>query len=801
MRIQRRQLLGIGLTSLATLNLEIVLTRVFSVTMWYHFAFLSISLALMGSAIAGAVLYFFPRLTRPDVAQRWIRRLALALILSVPVTFLLYLQIPLQIDQLRGGFPALQVFWLLLIYLDLTVPFLLSGLILSLTISTWSEQAGQVYWADLTGAALGCLGSILTLEVLGGVGAVVIVGAIAGLAGWVFTWGHRREQALALLATLLVIALVWGNARQGWLTISVDKTGGEEPPRLYERWNTHSRVTVYEVSRYPFLWSVSTRLWDKIVEEGHYLYHALLLIDAMAGTPVQEFRGDLSEVEFLTYDQTSFVYHLLDGPRTLVIGPGGGRDVLAALVAGAPHVTAVEINPAVVAAVRGPFAEFTHHLYDRPDVTVAVADARGYITRSPDRYDVIQASLIDTVAAGSSGAFALSENSLYTTEAFQTYYDHLTDRGILTISRWYRPGDPAEMLRLVSTGMAGWVRAGVADPRRYVAVVTHPKPGETSAWLATALFKRAPFTPQEVAELEAQAAELDLAILYAPGLPVQEKVGEFIAAEDHAAEVAAYPLDVSPATDDRPFFFNMVLFGDLFDPSLMTAGGHRIGRQTIMFLALVLAVTAVLGVLFILLPLWLASRRRGLARPPLGLLIYFSALGAAFMLVEIPTIQRLTVYLGRPIYSLAVVLFSLLLSSGMGGLYTSRRPEALSRRMRWLFPLLVALIALHAAAGAWLLLLTIGWSLLARLAVTIALLVPLGFLMGMPFPQAMRWAGEHRPGVVPWLWGINGVTSVLGSALSTALAIHTGFRVVLLVAAGLYGVAGAALAQQVRSTD
>lgn len=784
---------------MSTLTLEVVLTRIFSVTTWYHFAFLAISLALMGSATAGVVLYFLPRQAQPERAQRWVGLAALGLALSVPVTLLLYLRIPFQVNLGRTEVPLQQIPWLVLVYLDLMVPFFLSGLILALVLSGWPEQAGRMYWADLSGAAVGCLFSIVALETLGGAGAVLAAGTVAALAGLALVWGMGRRQALAVLVVLGMAGLVWSNARLDWVTITANKAGGEEPPRLYESWNAHSRVTVYDVTYYPFFWSVDAAHWDQTVQEGGALAHALLLIDAIAGTPIQEFHGELSQVAFLRYDLTSFVYHLVDLPSTLVIGPGGGRDVLAALASGAPHVTAVEVNPAVIAAVRGPFAEFAGFLYDRPDVTTAVADARGYIARSPERYDVIQASLIDTWAAGGSGAFALSENSLYTVEAFRTYFDHLSDRGILSISRWYLTERPAETLRLVSTGMAGWASAGVADPRQHVAVVARPNvPGEHEG-LATTLFRRTPFTPQETADLVQQAEDLGFSVIYAPGLPPHDEVGAFIASDDHAASVAAYPLDISPATDDRPFFFNLVRFGDLLDASLSTSGVWQTSMEAILILAAVLVFTTLIGLLFVLLPLWLGARRRGLARPSGGLLAYFGTLGVAFMLVEIPTIQRLTVYLGRPAYSLAVVLFSLLLSSGVGSLWSGRRPgDQLPRRLRSLFPSVAVLVAVHAIAGVWLLQHTIGWPLAARLAVTVTLLAPLGFLMGMPFPLGMRWAGTRRPGVVPWLWAINGVTSVLGSALAIALAIHLGLRLVLLIAAGLYGLAGVLLARETR---
>jgi SAM-dependent methyltransferase len=795
MSLDRRQLLGIFLTSLASLTLEVVLTRIFSVTMWYHFAFFAISLALMGSAVAGVVLYFFPALAKPERARRWIGFAALTLALSVPIAFLIYLRIPFQVNLNRFSLSAGQLWWLILIYIDLTLPFFLSGAILSLALSAWSEHAGKVYWADLSGAALGCLFSILVLDTLGGAGAVLAVASVAALAGLVLMIekGQWMRWIPALVVFLALVGVTWGNARQNWIAITVNKTGGEEPERLYERWNAYSRVTVYPDRPWPHTWGLSSQF------DGNYLGHKLMLIDGIAGTPIQEFHGDFDEVNFLQYDLPSFVYHLMDEPDVMVIGPGGGRDVLAALASGAVHVTAVEVNPAVIEAVTGPFAEYAGHVYARPDVTVAVNDARGYIARSPQPYDVIQASLIDTWAAGGSGAFALSENSLYTVDAFRDYYDHLTDDGILTISRWYLPERPAETLRLLSTGVAALEQMGIENPEECVAVVSLPTPQISTEGLSTVLFKRMPFTDDELARIRQVAEELDFALLWLPGESPTEEVGRFMAHEDRAAFIAHYPLDISPATDDRPFFFNLVQFGDLLDSSLSASGVYRTSMEAIVILGAVLGITTLIGALFVLVPLWLGTRRRGLPYPPAGVLAYFAALGVGFMLVEVPTIQRLTVYLGRPVYSLAIVLFSLLLFSALGSLWIGRQSDKTpGRYLIGVFGILVALVVIQAVAVPPLLRATVGWSLAARLATTVVILAPMGFLMGMPFPFGTRWVGTRRPGVVPWLWGINGVTSVLGSALGTAMAIHFGFRIVLLVAAGVYALAGALIVRTVR---
>ncbi len=790
---------------MGALALEVVLTRIFSVTMWYHFAFLAISMALMGSAVAGVLLYFFPRLTTPDAAQKWIGRASIALAVAVPAIFLIYLRIPFRpvLMNRDGAFSFEQLGWLALIYVLLSIPFFLSGSVLALSLAGWPNDAGRIYAADLIGAALGCVISIVALANLGGVNALFLLSLLLALAAAAFIYGRRHWAIVAGLVVLITGGLLVSNLASPWVRIVVNKAGGEEPPITYEKWNVHSRVTVYEPDVFPFFWGISPEKWEETIAAGGRWEHALLLIDAVAGTPIQSFDGDLESVQFLRNDLTAIPYHLIDDPVTMVIGPGGGRDVLAALVSGAPHVTAVEVNPAIIEAVKGPFAEFAGHLYDRPDVEVVVADARGYIDRSDGGYDLIQASLIDTWAAGGSGAFALSENSLYTKEAFTSYYEHLSDDGILSISRWYLPERPAETLRLVTTGLAGWEATGVLDGREHIAVVAmlDPTRAQTEG-LSTTLFKREPFTPQDVARLQEVAADYGFRVIYAPGLEPFEEVGAFITDPDHQAFIDAYPLDISPATDNRPFFFNLILLGDLLDPDLSGSGVYRTSMEAIYILFAVIGITAALSALFILVPLWLGARRRNLARPSTTTLAYFGALGMAFMMVEIPTMQKLTVYLGQPIYSLAVVLFSLLLFSGLGSWWSGRwDSDRIAAGMRLVFPALLVFLVIHAALSSAVLERTLQFGLPARLLIAVLLLSVLGFMMGIPFPVGIRAAGRRQSSVVPWLWGINGVTSVFGSAVATALSIHIGFRLTLVIATLVYTSAALLFLNMIRSTE
>ncbi len=779
-------LLGISLVSAAVLMLEVTLTRIFSVTMWYHLAFMSISLALMGGAMAGVYVYLFGhRLSTERLGQQltWLTILFSA---SIVVCFYIYLRIPFDAMTTVPQLQPEGVRSLALIYFDLAVPFFFGGACLSLAISRWSAVAGRVYFADLIGAAVGCWLSVVMLNALGGPGAVLSAAVLAALAALAFSRAFRLRfwplTVLWLAASLGVVG--WGGNSGAFHVVST-KIGEIEQATVYERWNSFSRVTVHEHwTPFPFGWGLSEIHQEPDI--GHYL----VLIDAAAGTPIQRFDGDLSAVQFLRDDVTSMAYYLRPNASVLIIGPGGGRDVLTGLVFGARRIVGVEINPAIVGAVRGEFADYAGHVYDQPGVSIYVDDARGFIARSKEQYDIIQASLIDTWAAASANAFALSENSLYTVEAFQDYFDHLTPDGVLSVSRWLFSSQPAETLRLVNLGLVSWQRQGVADPTQHLAVVIIPKSYLAPEAMATVLLKRTPFTADEVATLQREAERLHFVVLYAPGVEASNPVADFVRAADREAVVRGYAVDISPTTDDRPFFFNLARFGDVLNASWEESTVYRNSAQAIRILTMVLGVSGVMVALFIIGPLVILKRETLRGEGWAARLVYFAALGLAFMLVEIPVVQRLTIYLGHPIYALVVVLSSLLLAGGVGSLFTGRVAVGDAPRfLTWLLPALGAVILAHVLIVPWLLAITQPWLLVARIALSAGLIAPLGVLMGQPFPLGLKWTGAAAPDAVPWMWGVNGAASVMGAVLAMAVALHLGFRVTLLT--GLLCYAGA----------
>ena len=773
-----RLLTGIGCVSAAALLLEVTLTRVFSLTMWYHFAFVSVSLALLGSAASGVFLYLRQRSFPGHLLNVQLPLVATLFSLAILVCFVAQLGIPFQPNKsLAGGMNVL------LIYAILAVPFFLGGMCISLALTHLSQQIGRLYFADLSGAALGCLLALPALATLGAPGAVIAIALLAAAGALLFAsteqpiWMRRFTVGWAVLLVVLLLL----NARFNLLRVVYIK-GEVEEPTVYERWNTFSRFVVFPPRRdlRPPGWGVSDQY------QGNYAGHMVMDIEAAAETELLAFDGNLDTVSFLRYDVANLAHYLKQDAKVLIIGTGGGRDVLSALVFGQRQITGVEINPLIVDAVRNRYGDYTGHVYNHPRVNIAVDEARNYIARSRETFDIIQASLIDTWAATAAGAFALTENNLYTTQAFATYYQHLSDDGILTMSRWYFDWRPEETLRLVALSLAGWRSVGVSDPAAHLMLVARLVDVGQRQGLATLLMKRSPFTTAEVRTIEDVAADMGFTIFYTPLTRADPRVAALVAAPDTAAYCAAYPKNIEPPTDDRPFFFNTLRLKDfLTQPTLL--GG-------------LLLIVALLTLLAVLTPLLLFARQQVRAVSGAGrMMLYFVGIGLGYMLLEMPLMQRFILFLGHPTYALSVVLFSLLLCSGLGSYSTQTVPaEGLRRRLRLALMGVIAIGLLYLVVLPGTLQRLIGLTLGLRIGLTVLLLAPLGLLMGMPFALGMALIrgglkapveSSERHALIPWFWAVNGSASVLSSVVAVVLATTLGFSAAMAAGLGAYAAA------------
>lgn len=758
-----------AVVSLCVLMLQLTLTRLFSATMYYHFAFLAISLALFGSAASGVALYLWQdRLARARTGRALSAAAALFALATV-AALLVILANP--ISPVEAGRTTLAR--LARIYAAAALAFFCAGSVVTLAITRYAPAVSRLYLFDLAGAAAGCLLLIPVLDRLGAVDTVLAVSVLAVLAAIVFEWGGGGGRAYrTLLGTVaaLLVALLGYNLQTGRLDVRKAKGLDEAGNVIFSKWNSFSRVTV----------------WGSLDHDT-----VLIMIDADAATEVTREGTDLLRHSYLAGRVEALAWHLRPGARALILGPGGGNDVITALLFGAREVTAVEVNAIIARDLMSaePLRSYSGALFEQPGVRLVVDEARSFIRGSRERYDLIQGTMVDTWAATAAGAFALTENHLYTVEAFEDYLAHLAPDGVLSLTRWHLD-PPDQLLRLVSLARAALDELHLGAAAERIVVVRGATEQGTERAPATFLLKRTAFTPGEVRRVEEVAARHGFTVLYAPGARSSPAFARLIEAPDPTRLWAEMPRDLTPTRDDSPFFFHTARLRDL-SAVLGAEGEWRKNNLGTFVLAGLLALTALATLAFIVGPLVLA--RAGVlrrTRAPLRWLAYFGCLGAGFIVVEVALVQKCILFLGHPTYSLAVVLFSLLLFSGIGSQLSGRfAPERLRGRLRIVLAVVTALVAAASLVLSPLFDALVHLDRPWRIAIAVTALAPLGLAMGMPLPSAVRLLAREAPEIVPWAWGLNGAASVLGSVAALAIALAAGFDQALRTAAALYAVA------------
>ncbi len=766
MRPAPSKYLGLFLAALASVALELILTRIFSVTSWYHFAFVAVSIAMFGITAGAVAVEFLAGRGGPEGDARLLRNVALWFGPGAAVAVFAAVCIPFKSPET----PQATVI-LALTYLIEAVPFFFCGALTSLVLRAHPTHAGSLYAVDLVGAALGCALVVPMLDALDGPSAALAMAVVAGLSALVLASGDDRARGRAIVATVALGVLLLANTRFSMARIYWDKMwGGRAPVPTWERWNAFSRIRVQKLGpSEPALWGGAPAMPKQPPVDQMYMD-----IDGGAATWLTRWTGDPKDVEFLKWDITAVGHHLVRDASVLSLGVGGGRDLLTAIAFGQKSATGVEINEAILEADLDAFGSFTGPLDRLPGVRLVNDEARSWTARTDERFDLIVMSLTDTAAASSAGAYVLTENSLYTKEAITLFHDHLTDRGVLSITRWHPAEFPAEMWRLLALGAATLKDLGVADPRLHLLSVHRDRPpGSALAGCGTMLLSRRPLDRDAVHAWVAKMEEMGFVVDLAPGHardPLFERIAETGSAAELEAELG---IDLSPPTDDRPFYFHMQRLSDLLSP-LATRQDFAESRANRVLGAL-LVVTLVLAALFIVVPLWVLSRRGQRSFPRRGTwALFFVAIGVAFMLVEISQMQRLILFLGHPIYGLSVVLFGLLVSSGVGSFASG----ALARRERPMLaiafvPLLVLLAAFGVLAPR-VLAEYAGASTLARVWISLECLLPIGFFMGFPFPLAMGISGRREGAPLAWFYGVNGAASVCASVVSMVLSLTFG---------------------------
>jgi predicted membrane-bound spermidine synthase len=721
---------GIFLITLSGLVFEISLTRIYSATIWYHFAFVAVSVALLGWGLGGVVLHVSKGRLKPSLDTA--AKLTLLYALSIPACLWVIVQFPFRMELLP------------IYFLAPLVPFLLAGMALSMVFDLERARTGSLYFADLLGASLGALAVTFLLQSVGGESAVQLASVLPLIAAACLS---RRVAPVVGILGVVLAAAAFTNESTGWFRVTPGslKAMRRQMDALPDAkvaqtgWNAYSRIDAVEGFPSPYL--------------------ARLYIDSDAWTSILKWDGRLESVATARDWYRALPFKFFDRPNTLVIGPGGGSDVLVALGAGSRTVTAVELNPLMLQFVRH-YGAAAGNLYEHPQVEVIQSEGRNFISRTDRKFDVILLGFVDSWASVASGGLSLSENYLYTTEAFKGYYDHLTDDGVLAILRW-----DADIPRLVSNSVA--LLGAEAASQRIVTVFEKRAVASEDPPQMIFMLRKRPFTPAETDAIMTQWTLASPQLV--PGRATVAPYDDLLAGRKTMAEyVAASPRRVGPVFDDSPFYF---------------ATERPWGMPARMRQGLIWMLVPVIGLLGVFVAF---GKPRGAALSPYAAsIVYFASLGAGFITVELALLQHLTLLLGHPIFTLSVLLFTLLASSGLGSAFSHR----VSPRTACLVVAITAVLASFALPS--LVPRLLPFSLAARVAIALALVAPLGFMMGMPFPQGLRRSGRGPLPAPPFYWGLNGVMSVIGSVGTVVIALLYGFQVAMLVGAGCYLLAAA----------
>jgi hypothetical protein len=799
---------AIFLISAAAIGYEILLMRLLSVIQWYHFAYMIISLALLGFGASGTFI---------ALAQRW---LLPRFRLSFTISALLFgfTAVGNFILAQRISFNPLEVLWdrsqllyLLILYLLLSVPFFCAATCIGLTFARFKDQINRIYRFDLLGAGTGAMTIILLLFAFSPATCLKLLGALGFFAAALMSLNHAlprsRWLGVAFFSCGLILPLAWPDV---WLSLRIsDYKGLSLALRVPGTavLNQHSSplglVTVVRSPNIPLRHAPGLSL-NYFLEPPPQLG---IFTDADSLSPITRYEGRREPFAYLDYLSSALPYHLLEQPKVLVLGAGGGTDVLMALYHRAKSIDAVELNPQIIDLVQQVHAEFAGNLYQREGVKVHVAEARGFVAGSSDRYDLIHISLLDSFSASASGGYALNETYIYTVGALEEYLHHLQPGGLLAITRWLKM-PPRDGLKLFATAVTALEKSGADNPGRQLVLIR--------SWKTTTLLvKNGEFLEEEIRAVRTFCEARSFDVAYYQGMRAMEANRYNVLDKPYLYEGAMaltgekrnnflkrYKFYIRPATDDRPYFFHFFKWGTLPEiVSLKGRGGLPLLEWTYPILIMTFLLAFVTSFVLILLPLWTLRRNGSSRRNHSRIALYFLSLGLAFLFIEIAFIQKFILFLSHPLYAVAVVLSAFLVFAGLGSGYSSQWAQRFQgfHHQREGIPILIVVMGIFAIALSYVILLPPlfhSWMALSdgfKIPISIALIAPLAFCMGMPFPLGLSRVAAAMPDFIPWAWGVNGCASVLSAILATILAIHFGFTVVIGTAIILYFLAALAL--------
>jgi spermidine synthase len=784
--------LGIFFVSLAALMFQILLTRIFSVATWYYFAFFAISVAMFGFTVGAIIVYFFKKYFREEKLFERLAIFSIAFAITIDIGLLIFLSIPFA-----PRFTGVGIFSTTLSYLAISIPYVCAGIVVCLCLTRFPKRIGHIYAADLVGAAIGALLIFPVLNVLDAPTAIFLTGALAALGAICFSRSLSSDRLYKASAIVFLALTIFMGANMKYKVVTVEWTKSQYNRPLSEAWNVISRIAVYPAywTEEPYGWGISSTYKAK-----KPIGEMMLDMDGVSETPLTYYDGTDESIEHVKYDVTSIAHYIKDDARVFVIGVGGGRDILAAKLFKQKQVVGVEINDKILSMVHDKYGDLTGHMDKWPGVFLVNDEARSAITRMDAKFDIIQASCIATWSATAAGAFSLAENSLYTIEGWDVFYNHLTDNGVMSFNRWFAPDYPAQLLRLTALAVETLKKNGVKDPASHIAIVRSEIRPNSKMPSATILVSKKPFDDETLKRLRDATEMLKFTLIFDP-MDREKSDARFAEMVDNSisgnkAYFDEQILDLTPPTDDKPFFFYMLRGADIFKFTAMDFSEQRFTIQGTRMLYILLGVSAVLSIVFIIAPL--VYMRKSVPLPSnwaLVGLLFFASIGFGYIMIEISQLQRLILFLGHPMYSTTVVLFSMLFASGLGAYTTTKwiKVEQGSKVIIAIMSLLLVLLIFTIYMQPQILASFVQEGIITRIAISMLFLFPIGFLMGIPFPLGFSIASKSFSAHTPWFWAVNGATSVLSSVLTVCISISWGFTVAMMTGTLCYLLAAISL--------
>jgi spermidine synthase len=773
--------------ALATLAFELTLSRLLSVITWYHIGFLAISVAMLGMTAGAITVFLGDRFFSQERLTGMLQKACYCFALSVPIALWAICYIPFM-TNLTGNDLVGKIVNMVLVTSLVSLPFYFSGIFISAMLTRYPLPVNRLYAADLIVAAMGCVLVLIGLSLLDAPSFALVCSFIAVLGSLLLA---KRGTHVVTYMLLVVIALGVGIGNSHTRLISPQFIKGAPVDMDIietDRWNSFSRISISkEMTFYPMLWGA----YFPFIKD-QMLPQRVMQIDGGAGTTMRRFHSN-DDIDHLKYDVTNIAYFLRSPneqpekstqQKAAIIGVGGAKDIQSAILFGYDDIVGIEVNPIFIDLLQNEYLDFAG-VGDNDKVHFEVDEARSYLSHSDEKYDIMQMSLIDTWAATSAGAFSLSENALYTVEGWLTFTERLTDDGIFTVSRWYNSRTLGETGRIMSLAIATMLEMGVENPAAHIALVTNGS-------VATLIMSMSPLTEVDLSRLRKASAELKHEIRIIPGETVEHSMlAKILSARSLSqleSRVSQAKFNLSPPTDENPYFFNMLRLENLGSAlKTQSVGGGVIDGNLTATITLItlIGILGFLTLMAIIVPLLLYYSREK-KTVPFSSALFFCLIGAGFMSLEIAFLQRLTVFLGHPIYALSVLLFSFIASTGVGSLLSEKLCIDNSRKSTVLSICTVTMILVIYTGMNHFIGILIVYPMWVKCLAAIVMIWPIGLLLGCYFPTGMSLATRNSETATPWYWALNGVFGVLFSALSVFISIYMGIFVNVYIAATCY---------------